>query len=201
MELPVSRILPLGREGQQEIAGRLEARGFEDGLDLLVGGPRIGRRLEHDQLPGAQMARDVAGRAQDVAEVRLAVLAQGRGEADDDRRRSRASTDISAVAWKSAARPLAASRRATLGADVGDVRVALVESLDLGRVDIESDDGEAGFAEQQRQRQTDVPLSDNTHSGFVRRDPLSQFQSISSAGGLAHHDCLHKPFRRPAVPL
>ena len=173
MELPVPRVLALGRKREQEIAGCTQAGGFEDRHDLFLGGARIGGGLEDDQLTDPQMAGDVVGRAEDVAEIRLAMPAQGSGEADKDHVTTRELRHIGG--GMEVRRPASGSGDA-LGSDVGYVRTAVVEGLDLGGVDVEGHDREARFTEEQRQRQTDVPLSHNAHSCLMRRDALSQFQ-------------------------
>ena len=49
-KLPVPRVDPLGRESQVEIFSRLEARSFQDGEDLLLRRPGVGRALQDHQL-------------------------------------------------------------------------------------------------------------------------------------------------------
>ena len=55
VERRVAGIDPLRREGEEEIFAGLEAAGLEHRLHELLGGARIGRRLEDDQHPRVQL--------------------------------------------------------------------------------------------------------------------------------------------------
>ena len=49
---------------------------FDKGLDDLLGRSRIGRGLEHDQLPGVKMRRRLLHDMVDIGSVRLLVLVE-----------------------------------------------------------------------------------------------------------------------------
>ena len=68
-----------------EVAPGGEPGLLEDRLQALAGGPRIGGRLEHHELPGAQHGRQRAAGVGDVAEVGLALVGERRRDADQDR--------------------------------------------------------------------------------------------------------------------
>ena len=55
-----------------------------------------------------------------------------------------------------------------------DVVAAGAEGLDLGRIDVETEDREALFGEGQGQRQPDVPEADDAHERGPPLDPLSE---------------------------
>ena len=63
----------------------LPPRALEDRQHDLLGRARVGGRLEHDQLAGAQVRGHGLGRRDDVGEVRRARLRQRRGHADRER--------------------------------------------------------------------------------------------------------------------
>src|SRR6185369_2661260 len=73
-----------GRERQKEIGSAAETSSGEPRKQLLASRSRIGRRLEHDELPGAETAGDVIGRFPHVGEVRLAMTSERGRNADDD---------------------------------------------------------------------------------------------------------------------
>ena len=60
---------------------------FQHLAQILVGRAGIGGGFQHHQRPLAQMRRDGFARFDDVGDVRLAILVQRRGHADDDRLR------------------------------------------------------------------------------------------------------------------
>ena len=84
-EVLAARIDALGREGEVEVAARLQAADLlEQGTEDVAGRPRIRGRLEHDQVALAEVGADRAGGALDVGEVRLALDRQRRRHRDHD---------------------------------------------------------------------------------------------------------------------
>lgn len=84
-ERRVARVDALGTEGQVEVAPSHKAPGLEDGAHLVVGGARVRRGLQDDQVPGAQVDRNGPGGAEHRAKVRTSLGGQRGGHADHDR--------------------------------------------------------------------------------------------------------------------
>ena len=80
-----ARVDPLRGIGEEEALADLETAALERRQQLLAGGPRIGGRLEHDELAFAEDPGDRLGRAADVGHVRLPLGDQRRRDADQDR--------------------------------------------------------------------------------------------------------------------
>ena len=59
--------------------------------------------------------------------------------------------------------------------DVLDVGVAEAKLIDLPRVDIDADHGEAALAEQQHEWKTNIAEADDADGGFAVRDFLEEF--------------------------
>jgi hypothetical protein len=62
--------------------------------------------------------------------------------------------------------------RDALRPDVLDVRLTLGNGGHLDRIDVETEDGESGLAEDERQRQPDISLADNPDSGLSCADAI-----------------------------
>ena len=76
--LPAARVDPLGREREQEVCAGPQAAGLEARPHHLLDGARPSGRLQHHELPGAQVRGDLLDRGGDAREVRRAGLAQRR---------------------------------------------------------------------------------------------------------------------------
>ena len=61
-----------------------------------------------------------------------------------------------------------------LGRHVLDVAGAIVQLLDLGPIDIESEDGEPDLPEAEHERQADIAQTNNAHGEIPPRDTLFQ---------------------------
>ncbi len=171
----ITRILTLGRERYEEriLTGIAIACGLQSGAVLrfqdryhdFFGRPGIGRALEYDELPGAQVRGNGIGRSGDVAEVGLAHLVQRRGHADHDRVHLR---DVRIIGGGGKA---ALPRRRDVGRrDAIDVGAAFRQRGDLLRVHVEAGDGELLFAEQQCQGKPDITQADDAHACAPRLD-------------------------------
>jgi len=135
----------------------VDARGqpgelLEQRPDDLVGGARIGRRLEHDQHARPQVATDRLGRAGHRPQVRPVALGEWRRHADH---RGAGARD----------QPLVGGGAEAAGEHVDDVGVAEVvhvrpagtERRDHLRVDIEAEHPQPGPGGLLGERQADVP--------------------------------------------
>ena len=85
LKLGVAGILAFGREREQDSPPGSEAGRLQDRLHLVVRRARIGRGFEHHELAPAQTLGDLPCRVVDVRQVRLAMGAERRGDADQDR--------------------------------------------------------------------------------------------------------------------
>ena len=83
VEAPVAGVLALGGEGEVDVLADPEARSLEHRCQHLARRTRPGRGLEHHQRLGPEVGQRRLGRREDVAEVRLAVLAERCGHADE----------------------------------------------------------------------------------------------------------------------
>ncbi len=111
--------------------------------------------------------RDGGDRSGHIAQVGLVVFVQRRGHADDDRVHPR---DLRVVGGGAEAGLL---RLLNLGGkNAHDVGAAGVEFGHLVRRDVEARYLEAFAAEQQRQRQSDIPHPDDSDAGFAGFDFL-----------------------------
>ena len=67
-----------------EVGADLEAARFEERQHLFPGRPRVGGRLEHDEVARAQALGDLLHRAEHDGEVGLAVDRERRRQRDED---------------------------------------------------------------------------------------------------------------------
>src|SRR5690606_25871477 len=74
----------LWAEAEEEVAADLEPLLLERGQEQLARRAGVRRRLEDDELAGAQHVGHRLGRRDDVADVRVACLAERRRHADRD---------------------------------------------------------------------------------------------------------------------
>ena len=161
----IARVLALGAEGQEEVLARPQSPGLEQREDDVARGAGIGGALQDDELARPEPRGDGLGRVDDVAQVGLARLGQGRGDADDD-----------GVGLVEAFEPVGGLEAAghladDLGGDVADVALAAAEPFDLGGVDVEAEDGESAVDEGPGQRQPDVAEADDADRGRLVVDP------------------------------
>ncbi len=145
----IAGIFPLGGECQMKVGSGMQAGSLlEDGAQIFVRGAGVSGRLEHDQHALAQMRGDRLAGFDDVGNIRLAILVQRSGHADDDR------VDF-ANAGEIAARDKPSGivfRGDRFALDVLDVAATAVERFDFGGIYVETDHGGAAMSELQRQR-------------------------------------------------
>jgi hypothetical protein len=177
-EVRPSRVDPLRGEGEVEIPARREPRLLQDRPQPLARGPRVGGRLEHDQLALLQHRGDRRCRVDHVAQVGLARVGERSRDADDHRL---AGAQIRIAAGRVEA-PVEGGE--PLGGHVLDVATALGEGIHLARVRVESDYLVALLREGHGQRQADVPEPHdaNIHAPQCRETPISRRKRCCGAG-------------------
>jgi hypothetical protein len=159
----VARVDALGGERDEDVLVQREARRGDRRQQVLVGGPRIGRGLEGDELTRTRDACHGRGGRLDVGHVRLAVATERRGHGDEDRV---GSGQVRLVRRET--RPDRQRGREGPIAHVVDVRSTGVEIGDALLGDVEADHVEAGPGGRHRQRQPHVAEPDD-----ARRPPLA----------------------------
>ncbi len=171
--LRIARVDALRREREVEIDAGLEALRRQRRLHHFDRRPRIGRRLEDDQLALPQHRRRRLHGLDDVGHVRVLGLAQRRRHADVD------DVGVGEALRVGRGDELAAldDLGEVLGRDVGDVAAAGHQLGDLALVDVVADHAEAGARELHRQRQADVAESDDAQLRLLAFDLLQQFHS------------------------
>jgi hypothetical protein len=120
------------------------------------------------------MGDDGLGGAHDVTHVRVAGLRQGRGDADEDGVDVADSREV-----RGGLETLAGFHFGdSLVADVLEVRPAGHQGVDLLRVDVETDDVEAGPAEGLGEGQAHVAEPDDADRGLAILNPLRQILHV-----------------------
>ena len=154
----VARVLALGAEGQVEVGAGLEAAAlFEHGAELAVRGAGVGGGFQADEHPLVQVRGDGAARVGDVGDVRLAVLVQRRGHADDDGLDIGADREVVGGAEVAAPDLLGDA----LGGDVLDVALAGVHGLHLAAIHVDARNIHPRTGELQAERQAHVTQANN----------------------------------------
>ena len=173
----VARVLALGAEGQVEVrAGPEAAALFEHGAELAVRGAGVGGGFEADEHPLVQVRGDGAARVGDVGDVRLAVLVQRRGHADDDGLDAGADREV----VRRAEVPAPDLLGDALGGDVLDVALAGVHGLHLAAIHVDARNIHPRAGELQAERQPHVTQSND--GDFVH----AQSFHASVAHSIAH---------------
>src|SRR5438309_2522409 len=167
----VAGVDPLGRERQAEVLARLEAGGFEGGQDHLLGGARVGRALEDDELPRPQVFSDLLDGGHDEGQVRVLRLPERGRYADVDR--------VEGPDHGEVARGREAPRIHLLGDlavfEIHDVGSPPVDGVDLGAVHIDTGHVEPGTGELEGQRQSNIAEPDDTAPRLATADSFVQF--------------------------
>ena len=140
----IAGIFALRRKGEMEINTRLEAGTFLQHLQqVLVGRARIGGRFQHHEDAAMQIRRDGLAGDGDVGNIRLAVLVERRGHADDDGLDLLDAAEVGGGGEGSALHLLFDGG----SLDMLDVAPAGVAVLDLGRIDVQAEDVHARAGE------------------------------------------------------
>ena len=166
-----------GENASRKSRGHESPDALQHGQQFFVSGAGIRGRLQDHQLALPQSLRDLRAGVVDVGHVRLAVAAERRRDADQDR------VAVAKAIEVRRCRESPARHRALhpVRADVLDVGPALVQGLDLLRIDIEARYREPGLLKDDRQRQAHVPLADDRDPRFPPLDPLEPVHA-----GLSH---------------
>src|SRR5579864_959464 len=192
----VARILALGRESCKEAltVGFLATRCFQAARILLqnrdqqfFGRSWISSALQNYELSRTHVRRDGFGRCADVAEIRLVMVVERRGNADDHSVHFRDSGILRRGCESGLFCGLNLRFR-----NANDVRTAFRENLDLLGVDIKTSDFELLLAEQQYQRQTDVAQANNADSRSAVVQLVSQGFKGRGRGYRCGCHCLSK---------
>jgi hypothetical protein len=141
------------RQGQEEVAFHPQAAGFEPRLHDLVGGRRIRRRLEDDELSPRQTLGDRVDGADHEREIRIFRLAQRRRHAHVDHVEACQRRRVGRGAPPRAGHGVGEVRRV----HIGDVTAARVDLADLARIHVEARDVESCARQLDGERQSHVP--------------------------------------------
>ena len=167
-EAAVPRVDPLRRKDEVKVRADPKPLGLEHGEQELLGRPGIGRRLEDDQLGGAEMAGDLLRCGDDEGDVRILRFPQGGGNADDDRVGLREDRGVGGGGVPPVSDRLLESR--TL--DVLNVRAAEIQGSNPIQVRLQPCDTEPCAGELDGQGKADVALPDDDQMGVVASDAL-----------------------------
>lgn len=141
--------------------------------DHLFRGPRIGRALERQQLPLAQMRQQRLHRPGDELQIGFAGAGQRRGHADDQRIGFRR-LGIVRGRLKSVLKRVAK----LFARDRGEIALRRLQRCDFFGVDIEADGPESGFGESAGERQADVSKANDADRGIAGAKPREQRFSV-----------------------
>ena len=139
----IARIDALGRERHIEIGAGLEAANLEHWLQHFVRRPRIGGRLENDELAGTQRRRNGFDGLDHVREVGALGLPERRRHADVDGVHG---AKLAHVGRRTKPPRLDYLRQVGVG-NVGDVVLPRVDLLDFRLVDVKPGDVESSARE------------------------------------------------------
>ena len=168
-------VFALRRKRQEEVLAAFESLFLEARQHDLAGCAGIGAGFQYDKLAGADGFGDVVTGVFDECHVRFEVFAQWRGDAHDDR--------VSFFEAGHIGGRVEATGRLHLRHHVSpqmlEIILAFVQRLNLTRVYIEANDGEAGFVKRAQQRQPDIPQADHADHGRFVCDFLLQRHQYS----------------------
>ena len=150
----------------------------------VLGRSRIGGAFQHDKLPLVDVRRDRLHGSGHVAQIRLVVLVQRRGHANDDGIHAGDLRVIGGGAEPGLLGLLNLGRK-----NAHDVGSAGIQGADFIGGDVEAGDAEALVAEQQRQGQADIAHAHNADACLPGFDALLQFCQGGGNGGGHAHDC------------
>ena len=147
----------LGREGDVEVvAGFQPGQLLQHRHELLARGPRIGSRLEDNQLALLQHLAEARCGVLERRQVGLAVAGERRGHGDDSR------LDLDEVRVARRGVQAAKHGREAIRWDVLDVALAALERSDAQGIDLDAPDLVTRLGERDRQRQAHISHSDDS---------------------------------------
>ncbi len=167
----VARVDALRGEGEVEVRAHPQPTGLQPRPDDLVGGPRVRRRLQHDERAGPEVCGDVVDGRVHRAEIGGAMVGERRRHTHHDRGRVR--DDLGPIGGLEAL--LAHGAHIGVG-DVVHVRAPGVQPLDHLSAAVETDHLQARGSRGPGQRQPHVTESDNNkiHRGGSAHDIIPQ---------------------------
>src|SRR5215471_19105535 len=160
-ELAITRIDPLGGEGQEGIDTHHEAGALQAGLDDLLRGAWKGRALQHEELALVEMGNQTLQRGHDEGNVRLLALPERRGDADDER----VGLPRFVEGGGGSETPGADQRSQGVRGDVDQIGLAPVQAGYPLQVHIDTADGEAGSRELHGEGESDIAEPDDVNTG------------------------------------
>ncbi len=167
-------VFAFGGEGEEEVCAAEQAAGLEQGENDLAGGAGVGGGFENDQLSGTEAEGDFFGAFADEGEVGLAVVAEGGGDADEDRIGLRKAGKIGGGVESSGGFHVGDEGFA----EVFEVIFAAVEGFGLGGVVVESDHVETGAVEGGEEGEADVAEADDADAGGFGVDFVEEFHGV-----------------------
>ncbi len=166
----VARIDAFGGVAHEEVGLRVQATGFEDRPEQLLGRSGIRGRLEDDECAGSEEACEVVPGSFDVGEVGCP-FGQRRLHGDDR------DVEVAKIVDRTRGRIARAQGFAELcRGNVFDVRTSGAELVDAHRADVVAHDRKRDLGRAHRQREADVALADDHDLGRAlldaRREPM-----------------------------
>jgi hypothetical protein len=187
----VTGIDPLGRVAEKDVLSDHLPGALEDGQHDLLGGARVGCRLQHDELIGAQVLGHGLGRGDDVGDVGRAGLRQRCGDAD----RHRVEVGDRRVVTGGPQAPIEVG--VALRGHVDQIRTTLAHRLDPGFVEVDAYYVKAGLRERDRERQPCVSEADDPEGCLAGRNAVLENRGgAQDLGQAADSSAALRPGRR-----
>ena len=167
----VAGIDPLRGEAQIEVLAAFEAGCFfQNGLEQFFGGARIGGGFQHDHTAPVDVGGDGAGGAFHIADVRLLMNVQRRGNADGHKVRAGDFFKIGGGAEHSAFHDLLE----IAVHHIADIVMALVHQTDFFTVHVKTDGMKASLGLFDGQRETHIAQTDHSDAHFLAGNLIQQ---------------------------
>ncbi len=139
LKLWIARVDPFRRESEKEILIQCETHFFEHRLENLVGRAGIRRRFEDDELAAPHVFLDLLAGRDDVGHIRVLRLAERRRDANDDDVAFGQSAEIGSRGEQA----LRDGFGNVFGGYIDDVRLAFLDRLGFGHIDLKTDPRES----------------------------------------------------------
>jgi hypothetical protein len=180
-EMRVAGVFAFGREAEEEIDTRAQARAFQDRLDDGGGGTGPDRAFQHDQLSGPEPFGDAFDGGDDVFQFGFAGVGQRRRHADQDHVLVCEAREIGGRGEFAGGD---GSADAVLG-EIADDALARIDAADAVGVDVEAGGRKARLGNRERKRQADIAEAERCHCG------LTAFNAVLQGGIMGKH-AVHK---------
>jgi hypothetical protein len=162
----VTGIDPLRRVAEKDVLSHHLPGALEDRQHDLLGRARVGCRLQHDEVIGAQVLGHGLGRGDDMGDVGRAGLRQRCGDAN----RHRVEVGDRRVVSGRPQAPIEVV--VALRGHVDQVRAALAHRLDPGFVEVDADHVKAGLRDRDRERQPCISEADDPEGCLAGRNAV-----------------------------